>query len=75
MLKRSRTVFDEGVRGPHAVRASSIIDQPANSESNVTISHDGVYRIAIGNNQDDDMSIDGEVEVATEAEGEANIFQ
>lgn len=72
MLRRSKTVFDdEGVRGPHAVLASSLLD--SDQDQNVTISNDGVYRITIGN-QNDEISIDGEVDVVTETEGETNSY-
>ena len=80
MLRRSKTVFDEGVRGPHAVLASSIrnstpsinLDRRSDQDQNVTISHDGVYRITIGNQQEEE-SIEGEVDV-TDPEGESNFF-
>ena len=65
MLKRSRTEkSDEGVCGPHAVLASTVTSSRRQTEDsdlfeNVTISRDGVYRITIGN-QNEELSIDGE---------------
>jgi len=79
MLKRSRTVkSDEGVFGPHAVLASTVsghrpLTEDSDQFENVTISRDGVYRITIGN-QNDELSIDGEVDVVTDGEGETSFY-
>ena len=79
MLKRSRTVkSDEGVCGPHAVLASTVSENRLQTEDsdqfeNVTISRDGVYRITIGN-QNDELSVDGEVDVVTDGEGETSFY-
>ena len=82
-LRRSRTVkSDEGVCGPHAILASSLVNRDStdlnerlesDQSENVTISRDGVYRITIGN-ANDDISIDGEVDVVSDGEGETNFY-